>query len=156
MSKFWKISFSLLVSFGFLFGFTQTVAAEKMDNGFSSVSDTGFAAADFNPAKVEKGFWLKLNDRQKRILRKAIRELKENGASKQEIKALIKQYLEKWGIKPGKKIKRLKHFWKKLTEAQRKELKQAIKELKAQGASKEEIKALIKKYLEDWGIIKVK
>jgi len=156
MSIFWKTFFILAVSFGFLFCFTQTVSAEKPDNGFSPLSYNGYTATDYSPTKVEKGFWLKLNNRQKKILRKAIRELKEQGASKKEIKALIKQYLKRWGIKPGKKIKRLKHFWKKLTEAQRKELKQAIRELKEQGASKEEIKALIKKYLEEWGIVKVK
>lgn len=151
-SKLLKSGFSLVISFSFLFLFSPETYTAAPDNTLNPSKDVGIGSAEFYPEKVEKGFWLKLNDRQKRVLRRAIKELKEQGAPPQEIKALIKQYLEKWGIKPGKKHKVLKGFWKKLTKAQREELHQAIKELKAQGASKKEIKALIKEYLKGWGI----
>lgn len=156
MTRSYKSIFALAVTFCMLLCFAPAVSAESASNGFAELSGNDYAAADFSPTKVEKGFWRLLTERQKRILRKAIRELKAQGASRKEIKALIKQYLKRWGIKLKKRYKKLKHFWRILTEEQRTELRQAIKELKEQGATKAEIRALIKKYLEEWGIIKIR
>ena len=150
MSKSWKSIFTLIISFCFLLLFTPKTFAETPDNAFTSGECNGAELVNFAPVQWEKGFWKKLTKEQKKILRNAIKELKEKGATRKEIRELIKQYLEEWGIKPGKKKR--KAFWEKLTKEQRKELRQAIKELKKQGAFKEEIRALIKQYLEKWGI----
>jgi DNA-binding transcriptional regulator YhcF (GntR family) len=147
-SKAWKGCFTLAVSLGLMFLFTPITRADTSGNFFSSFSGTEAGLVDFAAAPAEKGFWLKLTVKQKKILRKAIRELKQQGGTKKEINALIDSYLARWGIER----RELKGFWRKLTKEQRRELRRAIKELKAQGASREEIKALIDKYLEGWGI----
>lgn len=149
-SKSWRNVFTLVIALSFLLLFTPKAPAETMDAAFNTNVDDGITLAKFSPAQHEQGFWKRLTKEQKKILREAIKEMKDQGATRKEMREMIKQYLEEWGIKPRKKKR--KAFWEKLTKEQRQELRQAIRELKKQGATKQEIRDLIKQYLEKWGI----
>jgi len=52
--------------------------------------------------KVKKGFWDKLTREQKRELSQGIKKLKEQKATRKEIKAYIKTMLKEWGLWPKK------------------------------------------------------
>ena len=141
---------TFIISFCVLFAFNTKVSAKAPDNLHNFANDNGDGFLKDPPQKFEKGFWLKLNDEQKEELRAEIKKLKSKGATRKEIKALIKKYLEKWGITIEKKFE--KGFWLKLNDEQKEELLAEIKELKNDGATRAEIRAKINEYLEKWGI----
>lgn len=141
---------TFIISFCVLFTFNTIVAAKTLGNLHNFANDNGDGFLKDPPKKFEKGFWLKLNDKQKEELLAAIKKLKSEGATREEIKAEINVYLEKWGIDIKKKFE--KGFWLKLNDQQKEELLTVIKELKSKGATREEIKAEINEYLKKWGI----
>jgi len=154
MNKYKSSKFVLAVAVivGFVFTFCTPVAAKTPNSPYSFVNDAGDGFQKNFPNKARKGFWLKLTEQQQKKLRRAIKNLKEQGATPQQIKEMIHEYLKKWGIRTNFKKKLKKGFWEKLTKKQKRELAKGIKDLKEQGATRKEIKAYIKAMLTEWGL----
>lgn len=97
-----------------------------------------------------------LTEEQQEELRTTVQELKDQGASREEIKAAIDGLFEEWGIeKPDFKVKRgrgKKAWMNELTEEQRTTIRELVQSMKEQGATREEIHEAVKKQLEEWGI----
>lgn len=101
-----------------------------------------------------------LTEEQQEQLRTMIQEMKEQGATKKEIKAAIDGLFDEWGIeKPdykkdrnGKHGKDKKGWMNELTEEQRTTIRELIQSMREEGATREEIHDAVKKQLEEWGI----
>ena len=108
------------------------------------------------------GVFSQLTDEQRLELREKTKELREQDASREDIKAAVKSMLESWGIElpenwdqiPG--FHPFRHgrmsFMSQLTEQQRNQVREKIQELKDQDASREEILAAIGELLKEFGI----
>ena len=144
---------TLFISFGILFIFSTNTAMGTSNQPSNFTKDNGAGFLGNSPNYGGKGFWDQLTEEQKKELRNMINEMKNQGASRKEIRAAINEKLKEWGIdRPKRKKRGKKGFWDKLTDAQKKELRDMINEMKSQGASRKEIRAAINKKLKEWGI----
>ncbi len=96
--------------------------------------------------------WLgELTDAQKDEIKKTVEDMKEAGATPEEIKEAINTKLDAWGIEvPEKPCGG--YLMDQLTEEQRKELSKKMQELRESGASHEELMEARLKMLEEFGI----
>jgi DNA-binding transcriptional regulator YhcF (GntR family) len=99
-----------------------------------------------------RGPQLDLTEEQKQELKQLRQELREAGASREEIHEAIRDQLEAWGIDPPERRMGRRGPRPDLTEGQKQELKQLRQELREAGASREEIREAIRDQLEEWGI----
>ena len=102
--------------------------------------------------------WMaKLTPEQRDQVQAKIKELRAAGKTPEEIKAAIAAMLKEWGIEggPGQgagQAGQLKGILDKLTPEQRTQVLAKIKELKAAGKTREEIKAAVAEMLKGWGV----
>jgi DNA-binding transcriptional regulator YhcF (GntR family) len=104
-----------------------------------------------------KGFWTNLTDEQREAVQSKVKEMKSQGASREEIHAAVTEMLKGYGIEvpedsvgphgpgPG-------GFWKDLTKEQREAVQEKIKEMRSRNASREEIHAAVAEMLKGYGI----
>ena len=78
--------------------------------------------------------------------------MKEAGCNREEIRAEIRAMLEEWDVKvPGHHGPRPRWLGD-LTDEQREEINQMVKDMKEAGAGREEIKTAVDAKLEEWNI----
>ena len=102
----------------------------------------------------------KLTEEQKEALSQMIEELKDAGATPEEIREAIQQFLDEQGIDTEgceKSRNRYREYVNgciadQLTEEQKEALSQMIEELKDAGATPEEIREAIQQFLDEQGI----
>jgi DNA-binding transcriptional regulator YhcF (GntR family) len=103
-------------------------------------------------------FMEQLTDAQREKLHQMVTEMREAGASREEIHAAVRELLAGWGIElpehPGEgRGRRCRHeIMEKLTGAQREELHGMVRGMREAGASREEIHAAVRELLAGWGI----
>ena len=126
---------------------------------FLSASPWNEALAQRFGGHEGKGFMSNLTQEQREAVHEKVKEMKDQGATREEILAVVIEMLEGYGIEvpedwpgpfgPG-------HgrggFWKDLTKEQREAVHEKIKELRDQGATREEIRAAVAQMLEGYGI----
>jgi hypothetical protein len=94
-----------------------------------------------------------LSDVQLEEIKAMVQDMRENGASKEEIKAAVESKLTEWGIEAQKfEQPRLPPWWSELTDEQKEEIITIKEELIEAGASREEIRDAFKMKLEEWNI----
>jgi hypothetical protein len=103
------------------------------------------------------GQGLNLTDEQKSTLRSTVETLREQGATREEIRATVDALFVKWGIerpsRNGKFGKGGAHGARaNLTDEQRETVQATVQEMRANDASREEIRAAIKALFDGWGI----
>jgi DNA-binding transcriptional MerR regulator len=105
------------------------------------------------------GIWDQLTDEQQEQLLETIKELRTDNATRQEIHKKVGELLQSWGIElPENWDQRPQRrrpgfpFMNQLTEEQRQEIKDKIKTLYENGASREEIHQTIVEMLQGYGI----
>ena len=103
------------------------------------------------------GFWKDLNKEQRDAVHEKIKEMREEGATREEIRAAVAEMLEGYGIEvpedwPGPFGPGPGGFWHDLTCEQRKAIRETIREMRSQGATREEIRAAVNEMLEGYGI----
>ena len=105
------------------------------------------------------GFMANLTDDQRQTLREKIKEMRSQGATREEIRAAKAEMLKGYGIElPDNRGERrgFGHsrggFGDNLTNEQREAVREKIKEMRSQGASREEIRAAVAELLEGRGI----
>ena len=109
-----------------------------------------------------KGFWADLTEEQREAVREKKEEMRGQGATCEEIHSAVAGMLEgygielpeNWGRRHG--LKGLGHghrgFWADLTDEQREAVREKIKEMRGQGATREEIHSAVAEMLEGYGI----
>lgn len=100
--------------------------------------------------RLRQGFLSTLTEEQRSEIMSKIQELKEAGATREEIKAEINAMLEEWGIEPPEF--QGPSWLDDLTDEQKEIIEQKVQEMKESGATREEIRAEITAMLEEWGI----
>lgn len=95
--------------------------------------------------------WLQreLTPERKEQLRDRINELREQGASQEEIHGAVQEMLRAWGVEMPQQRQ---GPFAQLTPEQREQLQAKVQELKEQGASGEEIHGVVQEMLRDWGV----
>ena len=139
MAKNWAavaVSFLLLLS-------VAVVAAEshQADSGRSGHRDRGFMQS--------------LTEEQREAVRDRMAELREAGATHQEMRASIAEMLEEYGVEPPEtcgKGRGRKGFHPDLTEEQRETVREKIAELREAGVERGEIRAAVDAMLEEYGV----
>ena len=106
-----------------------------------------------------KGFMSNLTQDQKQAVNEKVKEMREQGAAREEIRVAVAEMLEGYGIElpedwpgPFGSGHGRGGFWKDLTNEQREAVHEKIKELRDQGAAREEIRAGLAEMLEGYGI----
>jgi hypothetical protein len=107
-------------------------------------------------------FWADLTEDQREAVREKIAEMREQGATREEIHTAASQILEGYGIKlpenwgPPEGPRGFGHgpggFWVDLTQEQRQAIQDKMEEMREQGATREEIHTVITEMLEGYGI----
>ena len=114
---------------------------------------TTYAFDDEGCRPFKQPFFGDLTDAQKEEITTTMNELRENGASREEIREAITAKLTEWGIEvPEDNPHPMPRWLQNLTEEQKAELQNLMDELKEKGASHEEIRAEIDAKLQQWGI----
>jgi DNA-binding transcriptional regulator YhcF (GntR family) len=115
---------------------------------------------DFGPGPV--GFFKDLTKEQREAVRAKTKEMRDQNASPEEIHAAVAEMLKGYGIEvpedwtgphdrggfgpgPG-------GLWKNLTKEQREAVREKIKEMRSQGATREEIRAAVDEMIQGYGI----
>lgn len=99
-----------------------------------------------------------LTEEQRAEIKSQVQELRDQGADREEIHKAVLTLLEKWGIEPPDF--EFKHpgqggTWKdNLTDEQKQALKELTRQMREQGATKEEIRLKVREQLREWGIHK--
>ena len=107
-----------------------------------------------------RGFWTDLTDEQKEAIHNKITELRDQGATREEIHEAISIMLEEFGFDlPEKGDGPHEPFgphqgplWEDLNMEQREAIRNKINEMRDQGATREEIHAAVNEMLEGHGI----
>ncbi len=96
-----------------------------------------------------------LTEEQVRLVEEKVEELKEQGATREQIHEKIAEMMGDWGVelpeRPRPGDVRMRPF-ADLTEEQRRDLRNSLKELRRNGATREEIRQEIRSKLEEYGI----
>lgn len=94
-----------------------------------------------------------LSDVQREEIKDMVQDMRENGASKEEIKTAVESKLTEWGIEvPKFEQSRKPQWWSELTDEQKEEIITIKEELIEAGASNEEIRDAVKMKLEEWNL----
>jgi TRAP-type C4-dicarboxylate transport system substrate-binding protein len=106
-----------------------------------------------------KGFWPDMNQEQRAAVQDMIKEMKEQGATREEIRTAVADMLKGYGIEvpenwpgPFGFGHNRGGFWKDLTEEQREAIHEKIKEMREEDATREEIRIAVAEMLEGYGI----
>lgn len=108
-------------------------------------------------AHPEKHFLGNLTEEQREAVQNKIKELRNQGASHEEIRTAVVEMLKGYGIEPPEPQDKgprgnFRGFLSNLTEEQRKAVREKIQEMRNQNASREEIRTAVRVMLEGYGI----
>jgi uncharacterized membrane-anchored protein len=103
------------------------------------------------------GFWKDLTKEQREVVHEKIKELREQGATREEIRAAVAEMLQGYGIELPEKWGEghrcdIRDLLSNLTDEQRQAVRDKIREMRSQGATREEIQAAVAEMLEGYGI----
>lgn len=98
----------------------------------------------------------KLTDEQREAIHKQIEELKNREATKEEIRAAIKEMLKEYGVELPEnrsEIHGRRIFMELLSEEERKSIREEVSRLRESGATHKEIKSSVTEMLRGYGIV---
>jgi hypothetical protein len=110
----------------------------------------------------EGGFGAGLTDQQRQAIREKEKELRSQGASREEVRAKVGEMLKAYGVQMPKEGLEWHHppdfgpwggcFGAELTDEQRTAIHEKTREMKSQGATRQEIRAQVDEMLTGYGI----
>ncbi|MGB8658714.1 MAG: FlgD immunoglobulin-like domain containing protein [Candidatus Zixiibacteriota bacterium] len=105
------------------------------------------------------GFWKDLTEEQRQTVQDKIKEMKNQNASREEVHAAVTKMLKGYGIEVPKDWHGPRGFgppgdslMANLTAEQREAVREKIKQMRSQGAKREEIRAAIAQMIQGFGI----
>ncbi len=105
--------------------------------------------------RIRKRVMEKLTEDQSKAVREKVKEMRDRGASRKEIRAAMNEMLKGYGIESPERRARgrgRRKLMEKLTDEQRKAVREKVKEMRDQGASRKEIHTAVSKMLEGYGV----
>jgi Spy/CpxP family protein refolding chaperone len=114
------------------------------------------------PGRFEDPIWAQLSEEQRQQVMAKLKELRENEANREEVQTALVELFGSWGIElPENWAPRFHHrrhqglgsgIMSRLTEEQRQIIRSTVRDMRADGATREEIHAAIIALLEEFGI----
>jgi DNA-binding transcriptional regulator YhcF (GntR family) len=139
----------------------HSAVAEMLKGYGIEVPEECHGPIGFGPGKA--GFEANLTEEQRDAIHEKIKEMRDQGATREETHAAVAEMLKGYGIEvpedsigphgpggfgpPGPQ-----GFFKDLTEEQRDAVEEKMKEMRDQGASREEIRSAVAEMLKGYGI----
>ena len=144
MSAYWKLM-GILVLFAILI---VGPAGNVLGQNQNAPDDRGH---------FRMGLWTSLTQEQRKALWSTVAEMRDQGASPEEVHSAVAQMLKGYGIELpehwGKGHRGgWRQFFSNLTNEQRKVVREKMKEMREQGATPEEIHAAVVEMLKGYGI----
>jgi hypothetical protein len=107
-----------------------------------------------------QGIFSSLTSEQREAVHARVTEMRENGASREEVHAAVGEMLKSYGIelpedwneKPHGRRGPGRRFMTQLTEEQREAVRARVTEMRENGASREETRAVVHEMLKSYGI----
>jgi hypothetical protein len=104
-----------------------------------------------------KGCWTNLTDQQREAVREKRQQMREQGATREEIHTAVGEMLQGYGIQLPENWYEgrggaHRHFLSSLTDEQREAVRDRIEQMRDQNATREEIHAVGAEMLKDYGI----
>ena len=138
----------------------RTAVAELLKSYGIEVPEDGHGPIGFGHRKA--GFKANLTDEQREAVREKKEEMRSQGATREEIHAAVTELLEEYGIELPENWDRRhgpkgfghghRGFWADLTDEQRETVREKIKEMRDQDATREEIHAAVTEMVKGYGI----
>jgi hypothetical protein len=94
----------------------------------------------------------KLTEEQRATIRTKVKSMHEEGASREEIHETVASMLKEYGIEPPEDFMEHRKMMENLNEEQRKQIRAKTRQMRKDGATREEIHDEIKKMLEAFGV----
>jgi hypothetical protein len=128
------------------------------------VMGVGYAGCGDGRGAGRGGLFGQLSEDQREAIHAKVGEMKDAGASREEIRDAVHEMLESWGIEvpehPGRgrgeesRGERRHHppFSDQLSEDQREAIHAMVKEMRGAGSSREEIRIAVRAMLTGWGV----
>ncbi len=137
---------------GLMLGLTVSVWAQPNGLGMRSGQRPGGPGMHQHQGSIQPGLPEGLTVEQKEQIRELIQEMRRAGASRQEIKHAVGALLQEWGFEPPMGDNSHPEWMSQLSEEQRQQIRALVKDLKASGATRQEIHAAVTEMLGEWGI----
>lgn len=93
-----------------------------------------------------------LSDEQRAAVRKKVRTMHEEGATREEIHTQIGNMLKEYGIEVPDDFGQHREMWKNLSEEQRKTIREKMREMREEGATRVEIREKIHKMIQEFEV----
>ena len=113
------------------------------------------AAAPASEQDSGRGFLSCLTEEQRETVEEKIKEMRGQGAGREEIRAAVGEMLKGYGIERPERRARgrgRRRLMEKLTEEQRKVVQEKTKKMRKDGADRKEIRAAIGEMLKGYGV----
>lgn len=124
------------------------IFAEESSNNFQTNPSNRMWLRPRNPP-----FLKNLTDAQEQEIRQLIQNMKDSGASREDAMNAVKSKLAEWGIElHGNRKPRSQPWTLNLTDAQKEEVQQLIRDISATGAGREEVRKAVNAKLAEWGV----
>jgi|GEM_PF-1350019 len=104
------------------------------------------------PPRRHPPIFARLTEEQRAEIREMVKEMKEAGASPAKIRRAVAEKLREWGMRPPRKRPLPRIIFSRLTDDQKAAIRRKVEELKAQGASRQEIRRAVGRMLKEWGV----
>jgi len=113
----------------------------------------------FRGPRQERGFGMRfpgmdLNDEQREAIRDKAEAMREDGASREEIHETVTKMLKDYGVEPPEDFQQHWALMKELNNDQRKEVRETVRHMHENGASRAEIKKTVDALLDKYGVEK--
>jgi Spy/CpxP family protein refolding chaperone len=105
------------------------------------------------PGGARNGFGANLTEEQRTQVQAKVKEMRQAGAQPEEIRAAVQELLKGWGVQPpqrGQGHGPMQDLLQDLTPEQRQQVMAKVRELRQNGAPREEIKKSIEEMLKDF------
>jgi len=101
------------------------------------------------------GIFRQLTEEQRDAIRQMVDQMREDGATREEIHDAVMAQLEEWGVELPERDgfrHQLRQVMQELTPEQRQQVRQTIRRMRHAGASREEIREAVIALLEEFGV----
>jgi len=95
-----------------------------------------------------------LKEEQRAAIRDKVEAMREDGASREEIHGAVTEMLKQYGVEPPENFQRHWALMRELSKDQRKEVRETVRKMHEDGASREDIRKTVDELLEKFGVEK--
>jgi hypothetical protein len=111
-----------------------------------------FEGRERRPERGWMHFGDKLTDEQRSAIRNKVKSMHEKGDSREKIHEVVTSMLKEYGVEPPEEFFEQRKLMENLNEPQRKQIRAKTRQMRKDGATREETHEELKKMLEEFGV----